>query len=128
MSKSTNAEILSKCFCIASKRKVHIFNMPERFVQSFKLIIQTFHSVLARNCKISKSKNSVIWSKMFFILFQKEVHIFHMPEAFVRSFRIGRLRFGTCTRTTTASKKYMYTLKLQLTVVKIKKFCTCTCM
>ena len=35
------------------------------------MITQTFHSVLATNCKISKSKNAVILSKMIFFLFKK---------------------------------------------------------
>ena len=35
------------------------------------MIIQTFHSGLARNCMISESKNAVILSKMSFFLFKK---------------------------------------------------------
>ena len=35
------------------------------------MIIQTFYSVLVRNCKISKYKNAVILSKMFFFSLQK---------------------------------------------------------
>ena len=62
--------------------------MHETFVQSFRLIakrlqeliIQTFHSVFARNCTISKSKNAVILSKNIFFSSKGEVHIFNMPE------------------------------------------------
>ena len=72
--------------------------MPASFVQSFRLIaeklldgliIQTCHSVLARNCKTSKS-NNVILSKMIFSpsLQKRQVHIFYMPATFVRSFRL----------------------------------------
>ena len=76
---------------------VHIFNMPETFVQSIRLIakklyeeliVQTFHSVFARNCKISKSKNAVILSKIYLFSSKGEVHIFNMPETFVQSFKL----------------------------------------
>ena len=49
------------------------------------MIIQTFYCVLARNCKISKSKNIVILSKMIFSS-KREVLIFNMSEIFVQSF------------------------------------------
>ena len=53
---------------------------------SSEFIIQTSHSVLARNCKISKSTNTLILSKMYFHS-KREVHIFSMPASFVQSFR-----------------------------------------
>ena len=90
ISKSKNALILSKMFF-----SLPLFNMPGIFVQTFKLIaeklsseliIQTSHSVLARNCKISKSTNTLILSKMYFHS-KREVHIFSTPASFVQSFR-----------------------------------------
>ena len=58
-----------------------------KIVQRVDHNIQTSHSVLARNCKISKSKNAVILSKMIFSS-KREVHILCMPVTFVRSFRL----------------------------------------
>ena len=52
-----------------------------------ELIVQIFYSKLARNGKVSKSKNAVILSKMIFFSSKKEVHIFNMPGTFVQSFR-----------------------------------------
>ena len=72
--------ILLKNNIFLFKKEMHIFNMPESFVRSFRLVaeelleklnVQTFHSVLVRNSKISKSQNAVILSKMIFFSFQK---------------------------------------------------------
>lgn len=61
--------------------------MSATFAQSFRLIAeklleelikQTCHSIIARNCKMSKSKNAVIYSKMVFFSSKRELHIFNM--------------------------------------------------
>ena len=52
------------------------------------MLIQTYHSVLVRNCKISKFKNAIIFSKTIFFSSKMEVQIFNMPATFVQSFRL----------------------------------------
>ena len=67
---------------------MHGFNMPVTVqIDCLKTVegvgYTKFHSVIARNCKISKSKNAVILSKMIFFPLKREVHIFNMPVTFV---------------------------------------------
>ena len=56
------------------------------------MITQTFHSVLARNCKISKSNNAVILSKWFFFLFKKKSAHFQYVWIICAMFQVDTLK------------------------------------
>ena len=56
------------------------------------MITQTFHSVLARNCKISKSNNAVILSKMIFFLFKKKSVRFQYVWIICAMFQVDTLK------------------------------------
>ena len=76
---------------------MHIFNMLEISVQTFKLnawklleelITQSFYPFLKPNLKIVQVKNALILSKIIFLLAQSHMHIYNMLITSVKRFKL----------------------------------------
>ena len=82
-----NVVIVSKIIFSPAKIHMHIFNMLQTSVKSFKLIAwelweelitQTCYQILKPNLKIVYVKNAVILSKIIFLSAKSHMHISNM--------------------------------------------------